>query len=78
VCPQCVRWVAGNLLRMLVAVWVVCGVLGMLVLVVPTLRLWRLVKALGREVGRVSDQLVDASSQLDLAAQKLPTRRDTP
>ena len=61
---------------MLVAVWVICGVLGMLVLVVPTLRLWRLVKALGREVGRVSSQLADASSQLDLAAQQLPTRRD--
>lgn len=60
---------------MLVAAWVAFGVLGMLVLVVPTLRLWRTVKALGREVGRVSDQLVEASSQLDVAAQKLPTRR---
>ncbi len=61
---------------MLVVVWVVLGVLGMLVLVVPTLRLWRVVKQLGREVGRVSDQLVDASNQLDLAARELPTRRD--
>lgn len=61
---------------MLVVVWVICGVLGMLVLVVPTLRLWRVVKNLGREVARVSDQLVDASSQLDLAARDLPTRRN--
>lgn len=61
---------------MLIALWVVCGVLGVLVLVVPTLRLWRLVKALGREVGRVSDQLVEATSQLDAAAHKLPARRD--
>ncbi|GAA0622681.1 hypothetical protein GCM10009547_27030 [Sporichthya brevicatena] len=61
---------------MLVAVWVVCGVLGLLVLVVPTLRLWRLVKELGREVGRVADELADASTQLDVAAQRLPTRRD--
>ena len=61
---------------MLVAVWVVCGVLGVLVLVVPTLRLWRIVKQLGREVGRVSDQLVEASTQLDVAARELPTRRD--
>lgn len=61
---------------MLVVVWVGFGVLGMLVLVVPTLRLWRVVKQLGREVGRVSDQLVDASNHLDLAARELPTRRD--
>ena len=61
---------------MLVAVWVVCGVLGVLVLVVPTLRLWRIVKQLGREVGRVSDELVEASTQLDVAARDLPTRRD--
>ncbi len=61
---------------MLVGVWVVCGVLGMLVLVVPTLRLWRTVKELGREIGRVSDQLADASSQLDVAARELPSRRD--
>jgi hypothetical protein len=61
---------------MLIALWVVCGVLGVLVLMVPTLRLWRLVKALGREVGRVSDQLVEATSRLDVAAQKLPARRD--
>lgn len=61
---------------MLIALWVVCGVLGVLVLVVPTLRLWRLVKALGREVGRVSDQLVEATSQLDMAAHKLPARHD--
>lgn len=60
---------------MLVVVWVVFGVLGMLVLVVPTLRLWRAVKALGREVGRVSDQLAEASTQLDVAARDLPTRR---
>jgi hypothetical protein len=61
---------------MLIALWVVCGVLGVLVLMVPTLRLWRLVKALGREVGRVSDQLVEATSRLDVAAQQLPARRD--
>ncbi|MBA3742132.1 hypothetical protein [Sporichthya sp.] len=61
---------------MLVVAWVVFGVVGILVLVVPTLRLWRVVKQLGREVGRVSDQLVDASNQLDLAARELPTRRD--
>ncbi|WP_019877212.1 hypothetical protein [Sporichthya polymorpha] len=61
---------------MLVAVWVVCGVLGLLVLVVPTLRLWRLVKELGREVGRVADELADASTRLDVAAQHLPARRD--
>jgi hypothetical protein len=47
-----------------------------LVLVVPTLRLWRIVKQLGREVGRVSDELVEASTQLDVAARDLPTRRD--
>jgi hypothetical protein len=61
---------------MLVAVWVVCGVLGVLVLVVPTLRLWRIVKQLGREVGRVSDELAEASTRLDVAARDLPTRRD--
>jgi hypothetical protein len=61
---------------MLVAVWVGFGVLGVLVLVVPTLRLWRIVKQLGREVGRVSDELVEASTQLDVAARDLPTRRD--
>lgn len=60
---------------MLLVVWVVCGVLGILVLVVPTLRLWRLVKGLGREVARVSDQLADASSRLDVAARDLPSRR---
>jgi hypothetical protein len=59
----------------MVAVWVLCGVLGVLVLVVPTLRLWRIVKQLGREVGRVSDQLAEASTQLDVAARDLPTRR---
>lgn len=47
-------------------VWVVFGVLGILVLLVPTLRLWRAVKELGREVGRVSDQLAQASTQLDV------------
>jgi hypothetical protein len=60
----------------LVVLWVVCGVLGMLVLVIPTFRLWRTVKELGREVGRVSDQLADASTRLDVAARDLPTRRD--
>jgi hypothetical protein len=59
----------------LVGLWVVCGVLGMLILVVPTLRLWRIVKELGREVGRVSDSLAEASTQLDVAARDLPTRR---
>ncbi|HUR72865.1 MAG TPA: hypothetical protein VMZ00_01240 [Sporichthya sp.] len=61
---------------MLVALWVGFGVLGVLVLVVPTLRLWRIVKQLGREVGRVSDELVDASTQWDVAARDLPARRD--
>lgn len=61
---------------MLVALWVGFGVLGVLVLVVPTLRLWRIVKQLGREVGRVSDELVEASTQLDVAARDLPARRD--
>jgi hypothetical protein len=61
---------------MLVAVWVVFGVLGVLVLVLPTLRLWRIVKQLGREVSRVSEDLVEASTQLDVAARDLPTRRD--
>ena len=61
---------------MLLALWVGFGVLGVLVLVVPALRLWRIVKQLGREVGRVSDQLVEASTRLDVAARDLPTRRD--
>lgn len=61
---------------MLVVVWVALGVLGILVLVVPTLRLWRAVKELGREIGRVSDQLSEASTRLDVAARDLPTRRD--
>ena len=60
---------------MLVVLWVVCGVLGILLLVVPTLRLWRLVKSLGREVARVSEQLADASSALDVASRDLPSRR---
>ncbi len=61
---------------MWVGVWVACGVLGMLVLVVPALRLWRVVRDLGREVGRVSDSLAVASASLDLAARDLPTRHD--
>lgn len=61
---------------MLVAVWVACGVLGLLVLVVPTLRLWRTVKALGREVGRVSDSLLAATEGLENASRNLPTRQN--
>lgn len=61
---------------MLVAVWVAFGVLGMLVLVVPSLRLWRCAKELGRQVGRVSDQLAAASAQLEVAAPHPPDRRD--
>jgi hypothetical protein len=60
---------------MLVVVSVLCGVLGILVLVVPALRLWRVVKNLGREVSRVSDSLSEATGRLDLAARELPTRR---
>lgn len=61
---------------MWVGIWVGCGVLGVLVLVVPALRLWRVVRELGREVGRVSDSLMAAGTALDLAARELPTRHD--
>lgn len=61
---------------MLVGVWVACGVLGLLVLLVPALRLWRVVRDLGREVGRVSDSLTAASTNLENAARELPTRHD--
>ena len=63
---------------MLVGVWVACGVLGMLVLLVPALRLWRVVRDLGREVGRVSDSLLEASTALEVVSRELPTRHDAP
>lgn len=58
-----------------VALWVACGVLGLLVLVVPAWRLWQVVRELGREVGRVSDSLSAATLRLDESAQALERRR---
>lgn len=55
-----------------IALWVAFGALGLLLLVVPALRLWRAVRELGREVGRVSDSLSAASMQLEAVARELP------
>lgn len=55
-----------------VALFVGCGVLGLLILLVPALRLWQAVRELGREVGRVSDSLSAASLELETAARELP------
>lgn len=55
-----------------VAIGVVAAALGALVLVVPALRLWRAVTALGREVGRVSNSLAEAGAALDVASRQLP------
>jgi len=59
----------------LVIVWVVAGVLGLGVLVVPALRLWRQVRALSGEVRRVAHDLRTASAELEQASRTLPRNR---
>lgn len=58
----------------MVLVWVVAGVLGIAVLVVPALRLWREVRALGRTVKQVSRDIGDAREGLDAVTRNLPRR----
>ncbi len=57
---------------MAVGLWVAIGVAGILFLVFPTLRLWRTVRLLGREVKRVSTELGAAGAALEEASRKLP------
>lgn len=54
-----------------VGVWVFVGVLGLVVLAVPAVRLWAYVRELGREVARVSDSLAAASADLERATRDL-------
>lgn len=56
-----------------VAIGIVAAALGAVVLVVPALRLWRAVTALGREVRRVSNSLAEAGAALDVASRRLPS-----
>jgi hypothetical protein len=58
-----------------VLLWVVAGVLGLAVLVVPALRLWRQVRLLSSEVRRVAHDLGTASEELERAGRDLPRRR---
>lgn len=55
-----------------VVVWIGIATLGLLVLAVPAVRLWAAVRELGREVGRVSDELGAAGLALEQAAERLP------
>jgi hypothetical protein len=59
----------------LVMVWVVAGVLGLGVLLIPALRLWRQVRALSAEVRRVADDLSTAGAELEQASRTLPRNR---
>lgn len=58
----------------LVIVWVLAGVLGLVALVIPALRLWRQVRALSGEVRRVAHDLSNASAELEQASRGLPRR----
>jgi uncharacterized membrane protein len=58
----------------LVIVWVLAGVLGLGVLVIPALRLWRQVRALSGEVRRVAHDLSAASAELEQVSRELPHR----
>lgn len=63
---------------MAVALWVVLGLAGIVFLVFPTLALWHTVKALGREVERVSVELGEAGAALEQASRKLPGKNGRP
>lgn len=63
---------------MTVGLWVAIGAAGLLVLVLPSLRLWHAVKGLGREVKRVSSELGAAGAALEEASRKLPGRGGHP
>ncbi|MGQ0845879.1 MAG: hypothetical protein ACT4QF_17290 [Sporichthyaceae bacterium] len=63
---------------MYVGLWVAIGVLGILFLAVPTLKLWRTVKVLGKEVKRVSSELGAAGAALEEASRKLPGKNGRP
>jgi len=56
-------------------VWVLAGVVGLGVLVVPALRLWREVRLLSSEVRRVARDLGSASEELQRAGDQLSRRR---
>jgi hypothetical protein len=56
-------------------VWVLAGVVGLSVLVVPALRLWREVRLLSSEVRRVARDLGSASEELQRAGDELSRRR---
>jgi hypothetical protein len=58
----------------LVFVWVVAGILGLAVLIVPAVRLWREVRLLSRELRRVANDLTTASAALEQASRSLPRR----
>lgn len=57
---------------MAVGIWVAIGVLGLLILVPPTLHVWRAVRVLGKEVKRVSADLGSAGAALEQASRQLP------
>lgn len=58
----------------LVFVWVIAGVLGIGVLVMPALRLWREVRTLTRVIRRVSRDLGDAREGLEAVTRDMPRR----
>jgi hypothetical protein len=57
-----------------VLLWVFFGTAGLLVLVVPVLRLWRQGRVLGQEVARVGRELRAASAELERVTRDLPQR----
>lgn len=64
--------IAGYGSRVAVGIWVAIGVAGLIVLVLPSLRLWRAVRVLGKEVKRVSIELGTAGAALEQASRNLP------
>jgi hypothetical protein len=58
-----------------IALWVLLGVVGVLVVAVPAARLFGHVRVLNREVRRISRELRDASAALQQAAGELSRTR---
>jgi hypothetical protein len=58
-----------------IAVWVVLGIIGLIAITIPAVRLFGHVRVLSREVRRVSRDLKDAGAALQQATEEMSRPR---